>query len=116
MPDLAHRRTDARVRVLEASGAPLAGVQVTVEQARHAFGFGNIGSDLIECIAGPPPSDIAGTEQVFGGGGRGQWWMPPARATTDEHGIVAVTGFAGTYRVSTDAASADAVLTAEARS
>lgn len=67
MPDLAHRRTDARVRLVDDAGAPRARASVTVEQTRHAFGFGNIGFDLIEWIAGPAPTSDVGDQQVFGG-------------------------------------------------
>ncbi|MGJ4846246.1 endo-1,4-beta-xylanase [Leifsonia sp. Le1] len=43
----AHRIHEAVVTVLDARGEPLAGAEVTVEQTRHAFGFGNIGFDFI---------------------------------------------------------------------
>jgi len=43
----AHRIHQAVVTVLDARGEPLAGAAVTVEQNRHAFGFGNIGFDFI---------------------------------------------------------------------
>lgn len=43
----AHRVHEAVVTVLDARGEPLAGAEVTVEQTRHAFGFGNIGFDFI---------------------------------------------------------------------
>jgi GH35 family endo-1,4-beta-xylanase len=36
-----HRKADAVVRVLDASGKGVAGAEVTVEQARHAFLFGS---------------------------------------------------------------------------
>ncbi len=55
MPELSHRRTEARVRVTDAAGRPLAGVPVTVAQTGHAFGFGNIGFDLIGWVGGPAP-------------------------------------------------------------
>lgn len=53
MSDLMHRFTDTHVVVLDADGEPLRNTPVTVEQTRHAFGFGNIGFDFIEWIAGP---------------------------------------------------------------
>lgn len=43
----AHRIHEAVVTVLDARGEPLAGAEVTAEQTRHAFGFGNIGFDFI---------------------------------------------------------------------
>ncbi len=43
----AHRIHEAVVTVLDARGEPLAGAEVTVEQTRHTFGFGNIGFDFI---------------------------------------------------------------------
>ncbi|PVZ93350.1 1,4-beta-xylanase [Amnibacterium flavum] len=42
-----HRIADATVTVLGADGQPLADTEVTVEQTRHAFSFGNIGFDFI---------------------------------------------------------------------
>ncbi|WP_407341598.1 endo-1,4-beta-xylanase [Pengzhenrongella phosphoraccumulans] len=44
---LAHRLGAATLTVLGADGRPLPGLDVTVAQRRHAFGFGNIGFDLI---------------------------------------------------------------------
>ena len=58
MPEFAHRRTDARIRLLGRDGTPLAGAAVTVAQTGQAFGFGNIGFDFIDPIAGPPPPEI----------------------------------------------------------
>ena len=43
----AHRTTSTTVTVLDGAGAPLVGREVTVEQTRHAFGFGNIGFDFV---------------------------------------------------------------------
>jgi endo-1,4-beta-xylanase len=63
MPDLTHRRTDTAVRLVGAAGEPLAGLPITVEQTRHAFGFGNIGFDFVDWIGGPPQS---GATDVFG--------------------------------------------------
>ncbi|MCP2030370.1 GH35 family endo-1,4-beta-xylanase [Okibacterium sp. HSC-33S16] len=56
-----HRRGSAEVTVVGPDGAPLANADVTVEQTRHAFTFGNIGFDFIplanaEAAASAPPS------------------------------------------------------------
>lgn len=53
----AHRIHDAVVTVLDTRGEPLAGVEVTVEQTRHAFAFGNIGFDFIGLANGESTSD-----------------------------------------------------------
>ncbi|GAB3584379.1 endo-1,4-beta-xylanase [Leifsonia lichenia] len=53
----AHRIHDAVVTVLDARGEPLAGVEVTVEQTRHAFAFGNIGFHFIPLANGESTSD-----------------------------------------------------------
>ncbi|KAA9150772.1 1,4-beta-xylanase [Microbacterium lushaniae] len=68
MPEFAHRRTDARLRLVDRHGTPLAGATVTVAQTRHAFGFGNIGFDFIDPIAGPPPHEIAEATDRGGAG------------------------------------------------
>ena len=44
----AHRRGSAEVTVVDAEGSALVGVDLVVEQTRHAFGFGCIGFDLID--------------------------------------------------------------------
>jgi len=44
---LAPRRASTVITVVDAAGAPLRQSDVTVEQVRHDFGFGNIGFDLI---------------------------------------------------------------------
>ena len=49
---LAHRLGAATVTVLGADGRPLPGIDVTVAQRRHAFGFGNIGFDFIPLANG----------------------------------------------------------------
>jgi GH35 family endo-1,4-beta-xylanase len=36
---------------------------------------------------------------------KGEWWIPPATATTDSDGRVAIDGFAGTYRVTAEPGS-----------
>ena len=66
-PGLAHRAARATVTLREASGAPLADTEVTVEQTRHAFQFGNIGFDFIPLANGetaPHPDDDV---ETFGG-------------------------------------------------
>lgn len=67
MSDLRFRQTEARLRLVDAAGAPRVGERVTVEQTAHGFGFGNIGFELIEGIAGSPPSSQIGDSAVFGG-------------------------------------------------
>ena len=64
---LAHRRTNARLKLVDAGGRPFADSPVTVEQTRHAFGFGNIGFDFVEWIGGAPPSAGARASEIFGG-------------------------------------------------
>ena len=66
MSDVAHRRGHARVRLVEA-GRPVPGARVTVEQTAHAFGFGNIGFDFVEWIAGPPILEKGRDLEFFGG-------------------------------------------------
>ncbi|WP_308287514.1 endo-1,4-beta-xylanase [Cryobacterium sp. 1639] len=56
MPELTHRLADARVRLVDSLGRPLADAEVFVEQTRHAFGFGNIGFDFIDWLGGPAAS------------------------------------------------------------
>ncbi|KRC52054.1 1,4-beta-xylanase [Leifsonia sp. Root227] len=53
----AHRIHEAVVTVLDTRGEPLAGVEVTVEQTRHAFTFGNIGFDFIGIANGESTSN-----------------------------------------------------------
>lgn len=60
----AHRIHDAVVTVLDARGEPLAGVEVTVEQTRHAFAFGNIGFDFIGLANGERDGDGASERAV----------------------------------------------------
>ena len=46
-PEYQHRTVRADLRLLGRDGEPLRGANVTVEQVRHAFTFGNIGFDFI---------------------------------------------------------------------
>ncbi|HEY0374389.1 MAG TPA: endo-1,4-beta-xylanase [Amnibacterium sp.] len=69
-----HRLGEAVVTVLGADGGPLADTEVSVEQRRHAFGFGNIGFDLVRMIGGDDPE---GAEAVEGFGGSAD--LDPAR-------------------------------------
>lgn len=65
-PTLAHRRGEASVQVLGPDGAPLPGLEVTLAQTQHAFGFGNIGFDLVPLANGehePASEDV----ETFGG-------------------------------------------------
>jgi endo-1,4-beta-xylanase len=59
--DTDHRLGTTTLTVLDQRGAPLPGVDVTVEQTRHAFSFGNIGFDFIELANGEPGT---GTEHL----------------------------------------------------
>jgi endo-1,4-beta-xylanase len=61
-----HRRATAQVTVLGPSGAPLRDADVTVEQRRHAFAFGNIGFDFIPLANRETARDTAATA-TFGG-------------------------------------------------
>ncbi|ANP74485.1 endo-1,4-beta-xylanase [Cryobacterium arcticum] len=61
MPELTHRCADARVRLLDSLGRPVADSTVSVEQTRQAFGFGNIGFDFIDWLGGPSGSVPAGS-------------------------------------------------------
>lgn len=60
---LAHRRGSASILIRGRDGAPLAHSEVTVAQRRHAFGFGNIGFDLIGLANG----DHEDRGAVYGG-------------------------------------------------
>jgi endo-1,4-beta-xylanase len=63
---LRHRVWETAVTLLGADGSPLADTEVTVAQRSHAFGFGNIGFDLIPLANGETTRD-AGDESRFGG-------------------------------------------------
>jgi len=61
----AHRTGSSVVEVTRDDGTPAARTEVVVEQVRHAFGFGNIGFDLIGLANGERDD----RPQVFGGAG-----------------------------------------------
>lgn len=64
-PDLAHRQLTTRLTVRRSDGTPVADTDVTVEQRRHAFAFGNIGFDFVGLANDEEPSTA--TANVFGG-------------------------------------------------
>lgn len=64
-PDLSHRFEHALLRVVDRDGETVTEGPVTVEQTRHAFGFGNIGFDFVDLLGGPPRG--ADASRVFGG-------------------------------------------------
>ena len=47
-----HRTGETVLTVVDHHGEPLPGEEVTVEQTRHAFGFGNIGFDFVDLANG----------------------------------------------------------------
>lgn len=57
-----HRQGEVTLTVLGPDGTTLADTVVTVEQRRHAFGFGNIAFDLVRLVGGPDPAAMAGVE------------------------------------------------------
>lgn len=65
-PDLSHRFREVALRVVAPDGHPVADGPVTVEQTRHAFGFGNIGFDFVDLLGGTPQTE-ADAGRVFGG-------------------------------------------------
>ncbi len=62
--DTTHREGEATITVVDAAGVPMAGVEVTVEQTRHAFGFGNIGFDFIDVANGTAGTGTAAAEHL----------------------------------------------------
>src|SRR3712207_4703429 len=63
-----HRIADATVTVLGPDGSPLRDTEVTVEQRRHAFSFGNIGFDFIPLANGETEvHPTAAQVETFGG-------------------------------------------------
>jgi len=65
VPDwtFSHRLGEAVVTLVDPAGSPRADTDVTIEQTRHAFGFGNIGFDLVGLANGKP---AAGDEALAG--------------------------------------------------
>jgi endo-1,4-beta-xylanase len=51
-PEYAHRKVQANLRLVGLDGSPLRRMPASVEQVRHAFGFGNIGFDFIALANG----------------------------------------------------------------
>ncbi len=70
-PTLAHRAGETTVTVTGPDGAPLADVEVTVAQTRHAFEFGNIGFDLIPLANGETARHPDDDVETFGGASLG---------------------------------------------
>jgi endo-1,4-beta-xylanase len=67
-PTMRHRIADADVTVLGLDGRPLAYTEVTVQQKRHAFSFGNIGFDFIPLANGETEvHPTAARVETFGG-------------------------------------------------
>jgi GH35 family endo-1,4-beta-xylanase len=64
IPD--HRAGTTGLRLTGPSGAPLADAEVRIEQRSHAFGFGNIGFELLRMVGGPDPEGSEAVE-AFGG-------------------------------------------------
>ncbi|MDO4260426.1 MAG: endo-1,4-beta-xylanase [Actinomycetaceae bacterium] len=62
--DLAHRAVATVVRIIDEAGAPLVNTGVSVEQVKHAFGFGNIGFDFVSVANG---EEILDHDSPFGG-------------------------------------------------
>jgi GH35 family endo-1,4-beta-xylanase len=56
-PSVAHRLGHATLTLVDAAGRPLADREVTVEQTRHAFGFGNIGFSQVPLANGEATGD-----------------------------------------------------------
>jgi endo-1,4-beta-xylanase len=65
-PTMRHRIAAAQVTVTDAAGRPLADTEVTVEQTRHAFAFGNIGFDFLP-LANGEGEQRAEEVETFGG-------------------------------------------------
>jgi endo-1,4-beta-xylanase len=66
---LSHRMAEGTVTIRRPDGQPLTDTEVTVEQVRHRFGFGNIGFDLVAWANGEM---TAAPDSPFGG-------APPAQ-------------------------------------
>ncbi|MEZ3159327.1 endo-1,4-beta-xylanase [Microbacterium sp. BWT-B31] len=63
-PAVAHRVAEASVTVRAADQTLLADTDLTVEQTRHAFGFGNIGFDFVPLAAGEAGEEAAALERL----------------------------------------------------
>jgi endo-1,4-beta-xylanase len=70
-PDVSHRFREVALRVIQPDGTPVTAGPVTVEQTRHAFGFGNIGFDFVELLGGSAAGPDAEASRVFGGADTG---------------------------------------------
>ena len=55
-----HRVGETTLTVVDDTGAPLPGMDVTVEQTRHAFAFGNIGFDFVPLANGETHGETHG--------------------------------------------------------
>jgi len=64
---MGHRSGEAVVTVRGDDGHPLADTEVTIEQTRHAFSFGNIGFDLVPLANG----ETGAVDSAFGGASGG---------------------------------------------
>lgn len=62
-------------------------------------------SGLVRADGTPKPS-----YEALHGLIKGEWWLPPTTVLTDEQGMVQVSGFAGTYRLTVDGRSATVEL------
>lgn len=72
-PTMQHRRGDVILTVLGPDGRPLSDIEVTVEQTRHAFPFGNIGFDFIPLANNESHvHQSASGVETFGGADLGQ--------------------------------------------
>lgn len=58
-----HRHTNTRV-LLRQGDAPLTNTDITIEHTQHAFGFGNIGFEFVDWIAGPPTGAVERSNHV----------------------------------------------------
>ncbi len=61
-----HRTGSVDLLLVDDAGEPLVDADVEVRQRRHAFGFGNIGFELLRMIGGPAPEGAEDVE-AFGG-------------------------------------------------
>jgi endo-1,4-beta-xylanase len=67
-PTMRHRIANATLTVLGPDGRPLAETEVSVEQRRHSFAFGNIGFDFLPLANGETEVDpVDAVVETFGG-------------------------------------------------